>query len=1814
MKNKDNNLAYEALERLRRRLLDLTGRNRLINFRHTKGSSLRIIDEIPDQLVEHLLNENEMFFKSVPDPKEKQLFEAGYIEFEKDTNLERQIRKQPNAAEWAAYLGMETSYEVPFPKDNSQLKQHTDNHIQTLMFSFELETRLRNLRQKAETAIEETGANILYLALGFLEWFESYENSNARIAPLYLVPVRLIKGKLNSNTGIFEYKISYSGEDIIPNISLREKLKVDFGLALPDLDDNILPEQYFQRVSQILNKSKPNWTIHRYISLSLLNFSTQLMYLDLDINNWPDGESLLDHSLVSQILTGSKDSNIDEKEPDLGFGEEYEIDEITDINNRYPLIDDADSSQHSVIVDALNNKNIVVEGPPGTGKSQTITNLIAAAISKGKKVLFIAEKLAALEVVKRRLDASKLGDFCLELHSHKTQKRKLIADIHQRIKKYRRIKNPNDITHTIYEIDKLTEILKSHAVLVNTKWKYTDKTIHQILMAATRYREELGLSPEKFHPSDNNTYSLDSDRIIKNCEIVNTFQQIYLRVINELEDSTLLSEHPWYGVNNSDLQIFDIPTAVKSLTEWQHSIEKINDFREVLSLKFNRNINDIPSELEGLGKLLSDLEKIEIPSNNEMFETLPFLKGQVIKDVKFYIDEFENIQKKHKNIRMKVGKSITKFLPSIELLSASCLKLINLVSKDINMIELNDTIVVIGQIKTQLSEIENIMDEFNKFIGREEDKFFIVSESGLEELKFFLKTVYSLKPRLWNFRDDIFDNDALDETIPEIKSSLEALTSFKNEIEHIYSIPRLPKYKELEDIKFIIQNAGVFQWFKGSWWRARKKLKSLARRTSIKFADLISHIDKAIVFSSALQNFNENKYYKSLLGDKINGLETDLELIEGLRKWYREIRGFYGVSFGAKVDVGQALIELPFIHVKSVRVIYEQGFYQKSDMILEQVNKLREIFDPVKEIKEEHLLLIGKQGILDGIHTELVSRLEILNCYTSEKSITIESLMSQLNEISELKRMIDNWSKWNFDEEIFQNKLNLKIEEDNSEAILVVENTLKLATKIETYNGSGLISSLIYANPRMETFKAIYSLKDKFRELSYNERKLFSEFVQKLELDIQKWMSGSNDSLPNLIERNLRALKNERYLMNWSEYVRIRKDLAATGYLGLISGIESNDISIDRLEIAYYAGLFDWLSRQILQKYPELSYFSGQRQNSIQNQFVEYDNNLKSLQCARVAREIDQNDVPVGTSYGRVRDYTELSLLKHECNKKSRHISIRQMLNRSGNALLELKPCFMMSPLSVAQYLEPGKLKFDLVVMDEASQIKPEYAIGAIARGTQIVVVGDPKQLPPTNFFSKVLEEEENPTNSEELESILDATLSKLLTRRLRWHYRSQHESLIAFSNLNFYDNNLILFPSPNQNSEGYGIHYSRVDRGCFINRRNMEEAKRIAESVKEHFLNHQGETIGVVAMNSEQRDQIETAIERLAKENKIFQVALESDQNNLECLFIKNLENVQGDERDVILISMTYGPQEPGGKIPLRFGPINQEAGWRRLNVLFTRARKRMLIFSSMCSDEIILQPNSSLGLKALRNFLAYCETKILHQSENFTGRPPDSDFEIAVANALRNEGFDCQPQVGVAGYFIDIAVIDPNNSGRFLMGIECDGATYHSAKSVRDRDRLRQSILERLGWNIKRIWSTDWFKNPAAELTPIIKELKQLKNMVPVKTFAKIENTHIVYSQNSKEISMDHYINYKGQLEEKLLKFNENVIRVEENDVPPNQRLLRPAMIEALLEYKPINKTDYLEFIPSYLRDSTSISEEKYLESIFDIIAMDVINNNDK
>ena len=443
----------------------------------------------------------------------------------------------------------------------------------------------------------------------------------------------------------------------------------------------------------------------------------------------------------------------------------------------------------------------------------------------------------------------------------------------------------------------------------------------------------------------------------------------------------------------------------------------------------------------------------------------------------------------------------------------------------------------------------------------------------------------------------------------------------------------------------------------------------------------------------------------------------------------------------------------------------------------------------------------------------------------------------------------------------------------------------------------------------------------------------------------------------------------------------------------------------------------------------------------------------------------------------------QLGVLKREFQKKSRHLAVRRLMQEAGRAVQSIKPVFMMSPLSIAKYIPPGSVDFDLVVFDEASQVRPVEALGAIIRGRQAIVVGDSKQLPPTSFFDRMADGgEEEASRTADLESILGMFCAQgARERMLRWHYRSRHESLIAVSNHEFYDNRLVVFPSPDAGKVDTGLLF-RHDPDADYQRRgiNTAEAKTIAQAVMKHARETPELTLGVAAFSNVQARRIEDEVDILRRRDPSHEEFFASHPE--EPFFVKNLENVQGDERDVILISIGYGKVD-GAYLPMNFGPLNPDGGERRLNVLITRARRRCIVYCNFVGADLDLRRSGARGVRALKTFLEYAQHGVI-DVPTASGKEADSPFEEAVAARLRALGHDVEHQIGSAGFFVDLAVVDPERPGRYLLGIECDGATYHSSRSARDRDRLRQQVLEGLGWRIHRIWSTDWFRNPHQEL----------------------------------------------------------------------------------------------------------------------------------
>ncbi len=512
-----------------------------------------------------------------------------------------------------------------------------------------------------------------------------------------------------------------------------------------------------------------------------------------------------------------------------------------------------------------------------------------------------------------------------------------------------------------------------------------------------------------------------------------------------------------------------------------------------------------------------------------------------------------------------------------------------------------------------------------------------------------------------------------------------------------------------------------------------------------------------------------------------------------------------------------------------------------------------------------------------------------------------------------------------------------------------------------------------------------------------------------------------------------------------------------------------------------------------MREFPVLGTFTAISHEDLRKRFRELDSSLEKVARRRLVERLSERAAAAALA---AFPGTPMGTLKHELGKKRRRKPIRKLVAETMSALGDLKPCFMMSPLTVATYLAPAAKPFDVLIFDEASQVRPEDALVCLMRANQVVVVGDSKQLPPTSFFDSAEAETDEDIDDDrvtDMESILDECVGKAFPERmLRWHYRSRHHSLIEGSNQEFYNGRLLVFRSPSNEVENMGLrhHYFPTsvygEGGNAVNRREAQEVARLAY---QHWQQTPKSSLGVVAFSLAQYRELYDQVYALANKDAQFLEWIERDVE--EPFFVKNLESVQGDERDHIIISVGYG-KDATDQIRRRFGPVNKMGGERRLNVLFTRAKERTTVVSNFRSAELAVDDMANRGPHVLKNFLALAESgkwpEVETAPEEF-----DSPFEEMVKDFLEKNGFRVVPQVGCAGYRIDLAVCHPTLPGTFCIGVECDGAQYHSSHVARERDRQRQEILEKkLQWKLYRVWSTEWFHRPQSAKEKLLAAVK--------------------------------------------------------------------------------------------------------------------------
>ncbi len=1710
-----------VIEQLRMNLLDISNRNKLVNMKHSDKSKnhVRVIDELPDQLLERLEADRKLTFKALPPPpdvpedeqtdqflmalEEARQTDQTYLEaiekLEEDSpnskraqQIERALKdrvreqlglgKRPHTdvmsiGEYARLHGFEPSFDLPTPTPGERLKRHNDNEIQTLMLPEAMQRSLSGVLEQAKSALREMGTNTLFVAFGFLEWYESQDSNRALYAPLLLHPVEMTKVLIS---GEYRYTINSTGEETEVNLTISERLARDFNLRLPEYEEGDTPERYFEKVREHFANKQPRWKVRRFVTVGHFSFSRLVMFRDLDPANWPEGREMHKHAGVAALLGGTNVETNTSAEP-------YSVDD-PQIASKVPLlISDADSSQFSAIVDVMEEKNLAIEGPPGTGKSQTITNLIGAGLAKGKRVLFIAEKMAALQVVKSRLDAAGIGEFILELHSTKARKTDVLQSLRERLEIQDREREPERLDEARRQLNEYKDQLTRYVDLLNRRHGKLGVTIQQILWAEKRIKDEADL------PSTiTNTVIENADEITPySMEEAKGFFHVIENHVNDfVRTYHSIAQHPWHGIWHPDISPFERDSLILTFSEWRKAAQILGD-----------SLVQVP----GLGLTRADACRLLAARNNFPEEIgLPEVFAQLntnerLSAVEALLDELDRWEEGRKAIltHCKDPESLARRQGDLAEIEAEARRL------KLEGYSLGGLPGLADQERAKAENWLNLKELADQLLAAADLEGPATARS-LQPLIRAARLLASIDRRLLLLRTQQLIDERSAEDLERGRRKRDELAKRKGTIEQNMRVPITDESasNEMRLHATALRRKGLFSGFTSDVRRAKRYYRDLqVRRGSTSREQMAKRLEDAAQLVDEIQNVQADTMLKEICGSRFNGLETDFETliqvnefassvkqdIAGLDRESRTVRkmllkgemeelnDLIGIAQDPLFpNLEQAMTELP-INENAELIELAQRCETRADEIEAIKNKADDL--ALSEVTETNML----PTIL-----EQTQRLA-----TARQSVEDNTEALKLLDIAEQRDMADPTA--------------------DRTALATAVRSAQMVHSLDLPNGT---RAHLFAPDYTERRDALIEQSDDVEQALEKFDQARSRAVDVGQLDVQAFLQEDPEltQMEDVVSRIERAEGNPGSLQSWSTYISALFRARETGLQPVLDAFNHACRTYKNLDVAYEYALYRSLARSAYAAHPELTRFSGMSQEEARERFRQTDRDIIKMERRALRAQLSRSSITHGNAEGLVKEKTELGLIKHVLQLKRPRTPLRDLLDRSGQAIQEMKPCFMMSPLSVAQYLKPGRCEFDLVVIDEASQMKPEEAIGGLVRSGQIVVVGDPKQLPPTSFFDRVgasaRDEDEEDTEAASVESILEMAMHCWQPyRRLLWHYRSRHSSLIAFSNEQFYNRDLIVFPAPVKNNPEYGVHMEKVNGQCRRGGTNTIEAQRIAEAAVD-FMRLEAEknekqmrSLGVVAMNRSQTELILDEINRLLQRTPdayAYTEALENRSGGLENFFVKNLENVQGDERDVIYISATYGPDPDSGVVHQRFGPINTDLGYRRLNVLFTRAKQQIRLFTSMKAADIkVSDPNVKRGRRAFHDYLEYAATGRLYGGTR-TCSEPTNDFERFVKNRLEARGFDVDCQIGVAGYFLDLAVSHPSFPDGYIAGVECDGATYHSAFSARDRDRLRQEVLENLGWNIYRVWSTDWFSDPDYETQRMDRYLRDLLRRV--------------------------------------------------------------------------------------------------------------------
>ncbi|PPQ44131.1 DUF4011 domain-containing protein [Rhodopseudomonas palustris] len=1651
-------LVKHKVEHLRPKLLDLTRKNPLLATKLTPRSNahVRVVDELPDILFYKLNNGQEMRLVPLPDieddPKdenaerfrdalsaarltdESYLSELEAIDRDADDYIDRtraieralkdRLRAELgmparpkhadiNLMQHARNNGIAPTYELPRPDEGDRRERHSDDDIQTLLLPKDLERKLNSVTSKCRTWMQETGINVLHVAYGFLEWSEPNQ-SETSFAPLVLCSARIDKRRTREGAQFF---LNGAGEDAETNAVLIEKMRLDFGIELPPFAGTSV-EEYMAAIAEIAPKQLV-WKVRRQVAIGVFPSARMAMYHDID----PSHPSFPNSEIVTSLLAGA---NTETASP---FADEYNVDEPA-IEKCVPyVVMDADSSQFSTLVDIANGKNVAVEGPPGTGKSQTIVNAIAAALASGKKVLFVAEKLAALNVVRSRLEAVGLGEFLLPLQAERSTREQVIGSVRDRVE-MRRPGVVKDYEDQLSQYRRTRQQLADYIDLLTTSFGASGMTIHEILSKSIATAPRLdNVSSETIERSDIQDEFLNK---------AGTGRLVALgEALEKAADQTSAAKGHWRTTALTHADRFTVERACDLAARAAAVFRSLASAREKLvecHISRDASVQMLPDLLEalrGLGRLTGDPQLY-----------LALLQQGAAETVITFLERCDaharDAEELAKVLRVSADETSLSDLRRCEgICREASFDTLDLQVLQDGLTARREAHARSRAIPVAMAPLLEIAPESDRWdlrtLGKAHEA---ISKAGREVLS--LRNAATIDP-------------AGLPILKKLMSEGRVLHGVRDQLAKLVSIDVEVSAESLAETIAVLRSAGRFAIFSSKFRRARRLALSLVRADRFDKRDAIARLEAFSAYRGRERAFRQNAQAQALFGLHFRGIDTDFELFDALNQYLEfchalpgpALKGLRNFLREADWDELEAIpcvpqdVEAETLATLQPRLIEAQSEIETQASALGELRQVLALFADPTSINPGDLRDLIDRG------SRVLSERKALDGDRVVSSILGEQFAGHRTNPKALKPAC----QWAAGASPVALAVARVVENGRpEEGIARIEAVLELESRADALMTD--LSSVVRIDPTV--------------------------FLEERDEE------AAADALEE-------ASRDSEGLFAFSALATAVEALKETGAEPLVA---------DRLASGHPSGIAKQLEALAVRKLAravfvdhgrKLSRFSGTRLDELRSTLARQDIEIIRLMQKELRRKLHtEAKPPRGNGVGRKSTWTQMALIENEISKQQRFISVRDLTQRAGRALLELKPCWMMSPLAVAQYVPKGAISFDLCIIDEASQMPPEAAIGALLRCRQTVVVGDTNQLPPSSFFRKMIDEEEADEDDAVLnESILEmANATFRPARRLRWHYRSRHSGLIRFSNSLVYNDDLIVFPSATESMSRMGVEFRKVE-GLYKAGTNPIEAREVVSAALEFMRTDPNRSLGIVTLNQKQRDLIAEELEYALTDDRQAQAYIEAwkERNDgLEEFFIKNLENVQGDERDVIFIGTVYGPESQGAKPAQRFGPINGLAGKRRLNVLFSRAKEKIVTFSSMTSGDIVAEEDGNAGAYMLKRWLEYAAVGVLDGGIT-TLREPDSDFEVYVMDQIRAMGCEPVPQVGVAGYFVDIGVRHPQWPYGFILGVECDGASYHSAKSARDRDRLPQEVLERLGWSFHRIWSTDWFNNPRQE-----------------------------------------------------------------------------------------------------------------------------------